>query len=547
MLATVSPFPQYFDTDGSPLTGGSIYFGSANLNPETNPVTVYWDAAGTQPASQPIATLNGYTVRNGAPAVVYATGDYSITVRNKRGATVFYAASSLTLNVGSQIYSDLANATDPAKGAGLVGFKLNYVSSLGRLLSLKVSDWESIADFYPDGAPTDDQTAWANAWSALTTGKRTLYMPAKTGGYTFTAALTLPPQCGLICSPGVLFTFTSAVSYGLRVRNGCNAFGNGAKLKFTHASWNGYGIYLDGADRFADDYPTFIDGFNVEGNDNTKGTACGLVATNATNFISFVRISNISGYTCNYLLTLNCGSSGVAGDVATWHWINGNVFTNFTAYGTSKGVSLVGTNGVPAECNGNIFRNFMFQTSGTIFYAYGASGNYFDGFIFDWNYASGDAVIMEGGATGNQIKSNIRLEGITGASTNYCESYIGERSGNQSIAGDLDVSGYGVFTGKLECTSFLWVHDTSQIKLGYNGLQSTIQGDTNLVLTPRSGYITQVSSDLNVVGNFKCLPSASVTPVNNGELVVQATSNTTVTIKLKGSDGTVRSVNLTLS
>lgn len=43
------------------------------------------------------------------------------------------------------------------------------------------------------------------------------------------------------------------------------------------------------------------------------------------------------------------------------------------------------------------------------------------------------------------------------------------------------------------------------------------------------------------------LPSASKTPANNGELVVEATSNTSVTIKLKGSDGTVRSVALTLS
>jgi hypothetical protein len=42
-------------------------------------------------------------------------------------------------------------------------------------------------------------------------------------------------------------------------------------------------------------------------------------------------------------------------------------------------------------------------------------------------------------------------------------------------------------------------------------------------------------------------PSASVTPANNGNLVVEATSNTSVTIKLKGSDGTVRSVVLNLA
>ena len=55
-LATDAPFKQYFDLDGSPLDGGRIYFGVANENPETDPVTVYWDAAATQPAPPSIST-----------------------------------------------------------------------------------------------------------------------------------------------------------------------------------------------------------------------------------------------------------------------------------------------------------------------------------------------------------------------------------------------------------------------------------------------------------------------------------------------------------
>lgn len=43
------------------------------------------------------------------------------------------------------------------------------------------------------------------------------------------------------------------------------------------------------------------------------------------------------------------------------------------------------------------------------------------------------------------------------------------------------------------------------------------------------------------------MPAASVTPANNGEMMVQLTSNTQLTIKVKGSDGTVRSTNLTLA
>jgi hypothetical protein len=42
-------------------------------------------------------------------------------------------------------------------------------------------------------------------------------------------------------------------------------------------------------------------------------------------------------------------------------------------------------------------------------------------------------------------------------------------------------------------------------------------------------------------------PGASFTPANNGEIGLEFTSNTSVTIKGKGSDGTVRSVVLTLA
>lgn len=115
MLATEAPFPQFFDTDGSPLDSGSLYFGVANQNPETNPITVYWDAAGTQPAAQPIPTLNGYAVRSGTIAAVYADSDYSLTVRNSRGNLVYMTPSAqAALNSvfeGKTTQTVLTNAT----------------------------------------------------------------------------------------------------------------------------------------------------------------------------------------------------------------------------------------------------------------------------------------------------------------------------------------------------------------------------------------------------------------------------------------------------
>jgi len=58
--------------------------------------------------------------------------------------------------------------------------------------------------------------------------------------------------------------------------------------------------------------------------------------------------------------------------------------------------------------------------------------------------------------------------------------------------------------------------------------------------------ISRIWPDLYVPGNLTIVPGSSVTPASNGDLVIEATSNTSVTIKLKGTDGTVRSVSLTL-
>ena len=55
---------------------------------------------------------------------------------------------------------------------------------------------------------------------------------------------------------------------------------------------------------------------------------------------------------------------------------------------------------------------------------------------------------------------------------------------------------------------------------------------------PRNVYV-----GTNVISR----PADSITPANNGEFVVEATSNTTLTFKLKGTDGTVRSGTITLA
>ena len=55
------------------------------------------------------------------------------------------------------------------------------------------------------------------------------------------------------------------------------------------------------------------------------------------------------------------------------------------------------------------------------------------------------------------------------------------------------------------------------------------------------------TGDLDLSGAIQFAPSSSETPTNNGDVVFELTSNTTLTIKAKGSDGVVRSGTVTLS
>ena len=83
------PYPAFADVDGQPLENGYIWIGVANLPPQTNPINVYWDAALTQLAAQPIRTLDGYPSNSGTPARFYVDSDYSIQVLDSKGSVVY--------------------------------------------------------------------------------------------------------------------------------------------------------------------------------------------------------------------------------------------------------------------------------------------------------------------------------------------------------------------------------------------------------------------------------------------------------------------------
>lgn len=88
----------------------------------------------------------------------------------------------------------------------------------------------------------------------------------------------------------------------------------------------------------------------------------------------------------------------------------------------------------------------------------------------------------------------------------------------------------------------------------YSGtdLDPGVDGSVRMVLSEAGNLLIGTTTDdtnnhLQVNGSIVQKPLASVTPTNNGELVFEATSNTTITVKYKGSDGTVRSGTITLT
>lgn len=89
----INPFDGYLSLAGAGLNAGSLYIGVAGSDPQSSPQACFWDAAGTIPATQPIAILGGYPMRLGSPAQLFTAATYSIRIRDAQGVQVFYVAS----------------------------------------------------------------------------------------------------------------------------------------------------------------------------------------------------------------------------------------------------------------------------------------------------------------------------------------------------------------------------------------------------------------------------------------------------------------------
>lgn len=85
MTRFTNPVPLFLDGRGGLLDAGYIFLGDVNTDPEVgaNQLAIFWDAAMTIPAPQPLRTLGGVIVNGIAPSFVYfAETDYSMVVRD---------------------------------------------------------------------------------------------------------------------------------------------------------------------------------------------------------------------------------------------------------------------------------------------------------------------------------------------------------------------------------------------------------------------------------------------------------------------------------
>jgi len=118
-------------------------------------------------------------------------------------------------------------------------------------------------------------------------------------------------------------------------------------------------------------------------------------------------------------------------------------------------------------------------------------------------------------------------------------------NGNAAFGANLSVSGSATFSSTAD---FAGILDTrNNLRVMNKAASGFLEWATRDTSGSEAVYNLSNIGSITATGNLTARPGSSVTPTTNGDLTFEATSNTSLTVKLKGTDGTVRSVVLTLA
>lgn len=261
-------------------------------------------------------------------------------------------------------------------------------------------------------------------------------------------------------------------------------------------------------------------------------------ATAATTYVPVTRTINGSALSSNVTITTITGNAGTATALATPRAINGTNFDGTAAITvTAAAGTLTGT-----TLNGTVTASSLTSFGPSI--ALGTP-------------ASGVATNLTGtaaGLTAGNVTTNANLTGhITSAgnaavlgsftlaqlSTAVSDANIARSDAAQTFTGMQTISGNPA--GQQSLTADKLIFAGEGYRVGSGGKIYFSDGTDY-------GQEFYLTSDAFLFNRGIIIsPAASATPASNGQMVFEATSNTSLTIKLKGTDGTVRSVVLTLA
>jgi hypothetical protein len=332
-LSIQPTYPIFTDIDGQPLEAGYVWLGTANLDPQTNPINVYWDAALTILAPQPIRTLAGYPSNSGTPARLYVNSDYSIRVMNKNGSVV-YSAPAATERYNDVVVDGL-NAED-------VVYDPPFTAAVQTNVEAKLAQTVSVKDFgaVGDGIADDRAACQAAIDYVISAGGGTVVIPE--GEYLINGTTSADSVLNGLLVP---YTGQNGTANRVIIR------GQGRSTVLKAGSNNMYVI------RFSDNYGSVRD-VSIDGNSRNAVYGLGCVPENVTQTTSLV-FQNFNIFSGLYILncaegfTLRAGPDVGGADSGCWY----NVLKDTHIYFCTRGIWM--QDAVNASTSGTNRNNFI--------------------------------------------------------------------------------------------------------------------------------------------------------------------------------------------